>query len=64
MRVIKEHIMLIIETQSNGKNIVKIKKDWHPNRIGRAYNPNKNYVDSLAMEKVQAALLLKRSPWQ
>jgi hypothetical protein len=52
--------MLIIETQSNGKNIVKIKKDWHPNRIGRAYNPNKNYVDSRDMEKVQSVLLIKQ----
>lgn len=51
--------MLIIETQTNGQRIVKIKKDWHPNRIGRAYNPNKNYVDSGFMEKVQAALLAK-----
>jgi hypothetical protein len=52
--------MLIIEQQSNGKNIVKIKKDWHPNRIGRAYNPNKNFVDSRDMEKVQGAFLVKR----
>lgn len=52
--------MLIIEQQSNGKNIVKIKKDWHPNRIGRAYSPNKNFVDSRDMEKVQGALLVKR----
>lgn len=52
--------MLIIEQQSNGKNIVKIKRDWHPNRIGRAYNPNKNYVDSRDMEKVQSGLLLKQ----
>lgn len=52
--------MLIIEQQSNGKNIVKIKKEWHPNRIGRAYNPNKNFVDSRDMEKVQSAFLVKR----
>ena len=52
--------MLIIEQQSNGKNIVKIKKDWHPNRIGRAYNPNKNFVDTRDMERVQGALLAKR----
>ena len=56
--------MLIIEQQTNGTNIVKIKKDWHPNRIGRAYNPNKNYVDSRDMEKLQGALLLKRRVWQ
>ena len=52
--------MLIIEQQSNGKNLVKIKKDWHPNRIGRAYNPNKNYVDNRDMEKVQTAFLVKQ----
>jgi hypothetical protein len=52
--------MLIIEQQSNGKNIVKIKKDWHPGRIGRAYNANKNYVGGPVMEKLQAALLTKR----
>lgn len=51
--------MLIIEQTSNGQRIVKIKKEWHPNRIGRAYNPNKNYVDSHFMEKVQGALLAK-----
>jgi hypothetical protein len=56
--------MLIIEQQSNGKSIVKIKKDWHPNRIGRAYNPNKNYVDSPTMERVQAAMLNKQKEWK
>jgi hypothetical protein len=49
--------MLIIETQSNGKNLVKIKADWHPNRIGKAYSPNKNYIDTRCMEKLQGALL-------
>lgn len=52
--------MLIIEQQANGKNIVKIKKDWHPNRIGKAYTPNKNFVDSREMERLQGALLRKR----
>ena len=52
--------MLIIEQTSNGQRIVKIKKDWHPGRIGRAYNPNKNYVDSYFMEKLQGALLAKK----
>lgn len=55
--------MLIIEQQSNGKTVVKIKPEWHPNRIGRAYNPNKNYVDSRDMEKLQGALLAKRREW-
>jgi hypothetical protein len=52
--------MLIIEQNSNGQRIVKIKKDWHHGRIGRAYNPQKNFVDSREMEKVQHALLVKR----
>jgi hypothetical protein len=56
--------MLIIEQQSNGKTIVKIKHDWHPGRIGKAYNPNKNYVDSHCMEKLQGALLAKRVEWK
>lgn len=51
--------MLVIEQQSNGKNIVKIKKDWHPNRIGKAYAPARNYVDSSFMQKLQGALLAK-----
>jgi len=52
--------MLVIETTRNGQRMVKIKRDWHPNRIGRAYNPNKNFVDSASMERVQAALLRKQ----
>ena len=52
--------MLIIEQQANGKNIVKIKKEWHPNRVGKAYTPNRNYVDSRDMEKLQGALLARR----
>jgi hypothetical protein len=31
--------MLIIERQSNGSTVVKIKKDWNPSRIGKAYTP-------------------------
>lgn len=52
--------MLIVEQQSNGQRIVKMKRDWHPNRIGKAYNPNRNYVDTASMERVQAALLRKQ----
>lgn len=33
--------------------------DWYAGNIGRAYNPNKNYVDSYFMEKLQGALLAK-----
>lgn len=56
--------MLIIETLTNGQRIVKVKKDWHPNRVGRAYNPNKNYVDSSFMERIQGALLAKKGGWR
>ncbi|MFM7008067.1 MAG: hypothetical protein ACKO0Z_01835 [Betaproteobacteria bacterium] len=56
--------MLIIEQQSNGKNIVKIKKDWHPGRIGRAYKPSKSYVPDPMMERLQTALLDKRGQWK
>ena len=49
--------MLIIEQNSNGRRIVKLKKDWHPGRIGLAYVPGKSYVDSQSMERVQRALL-------
>lgn len=52
--------MLIVETQSNGKTITKFKRDWHPNRIGRAYAPNRNYIDSRDMERLQTALLTTR----
>jgi hypothetical protein len=51
--------MLIIEQQANGRTLVTLKKDWHPNRIGRAYAPNRNYIDTRFMEKLQSALLAK-----
>lgn len=31
--------MLILERQSNGSTVVRIKKDWNPSRIGKAYTP-------------------------
>jgi hypothetical protein len=50
--------MLIIEQQSNGQRVVKIKKDWHPGRMSSTYTPpRKNYVDGMHMERVQRALL-------
>lgn len=53
--------MLIVEHQSNGKRIVKMKRDWHPSMIGKAYvPPRRNYVDSDEMRFVQSGLL-KRS---
>jgi hypothetical protein len=51
--------MLIIEQQSNGQRIVKVKKDWHPNRVGKAYTPNNNFIDSRFMERLQSVLLAK-----
>jgi hypothetical protein len=49
--------MLIIEHQSNGKRIVKFKKDWSPNRIGKAYTPPRDTTMSRDMYKLQTALL-------
>lgn len=52
--------MLVIEHQSNGQRIVKIKRDWHPSMMGKAYIPRpKNYVDNLPMQRLQTALLKK-----
>ena len=52
--------MLIIETTSNGQRMVKVKKDWHPGRMGSQYTPpRKNYVDGRSAERVQRALLKK-----
>lgn len=56
--------MLVIEKIANGRTIVVIKRDWYPGRIGKAYAPGKNYVDSRFMEKVQGALLAKRVEWK
>ena len=53
--------MLILETQSNGRTKVVLRKDWHPGLIGRGHVPKpKNYVDSDEMSFVQSGLL-KRS---
>jgi hypothetical protein len=52
--------MLIIEYYSNGQRMVKIKKDWHPSLISKAYIPRqRNYVDGTNMERLQTALLKK-----
>jgi len=48
--------MLIIERQSNGSTVVKIKKDWNPSRIGRAYTPPQNPLTRDAY-RLQTALL-------
>lgn len=31
--------MLIVEKTSNGRTIVRLHKDWHPNRISKGYQP-------------------------
>lgn len=48
--------MLVIEHHSNGQRIVKIRKDWHPSMMGKAYVP-RNYVEGRFMEKLQETLL-------
>lgn len=54
--------MLVVEHQSNGQRIVKIKRDWHPSMMGKAYMPRqKNYVEGVHMERLQRALLDTRS---
>lgn len=52
--------MLVIEHQSNGQRIVKVRKDWHVGRMSSAYTPpQRNHVNSDEMRLVQAALLRK-----
>ena len=52
--------MLIIEYKNNGRNVVKLRKDWTPARIGRAYTPPKqNNVQSDDAHKLQTALIGK-----
>ncbi len=50
--------MLIIEYNSNGKHIVKLRKDWHPGRIGRSYTPPRQPM-SVDAYKIQTLLLKK-----
>lgn len=50
--------MLITERTSDGRTIVRLHKDWHPNRIGRAYIPKQpNHVASRDAYIIQSALL-------
>jgi hypothetical protein len=52
--------MLVIEHTSNGQRIVKLRKDWHPSMMSKAYQPRqKNYVDGIHMQRLQTALLRK-----
>lgn len=52
--------MLVIEYKENGRNIIKIRKDWSPSRIGRAYTPPiQNNVRSKDAFKLQTAYIGK-----
>ena len=54
--------MLTIEENRNGQRMVVVKKDWHPGRIGRAYQrPLPNYVTSKDALTLQRAFLRKQS---
>jgi hypothetical protein len=50
--------MLIVEQLRNGQRIVVMKKDWHPNRISKAYQrPLPNHVQSEDAWRLQTAFL-------
>jgi hypothetical protein len=52
--------MLVIEYKQNGRNIVKIRKDWSPSRIGKAYTPPvQNHVQEKDAHKIQTAYIGK-----
>lgn len=52
--------MLIIEYTSNGRNIVKFRRDWTPARISRAYvPPMRTYQFDRDAMRVQKAMLNK-----
>jgi len=52
--------MLIIEYTSNGRNIVKFRKDWTPSRISRAYiPPMRTYQFDTDAKRLQKALIGK-----
>jgi len=54
--------MLIVEQLRNGQRIVVMKKDWHPNRISKAYQrPLPNHVQSEDAWRLQTAYLRKQS---
>lgn len=52
--------MLIIEYISNGRNIVKFRKDWTPARISRAYiPPMRTHQFTKDAERIQKAFIGK-----
>ena len=49
--------MLIVEKQNNGRTIVRLHKDWHPNRISKGYQPPmRNYMTDSSI-RIQTGLL-------
>ena len=51
-------MMLVTERTSDGRTIVRLHKDWHPDRIGKAYVPPiKNNVQSKDAYKIQTAFI-------
>jgi len=51
-------VMLITEYTTDGRTIVRFRKDWNPSRISKGYvAPLKNYVESKDACKLQRALL-------
>lgn len=50
--------MLVTERTSDGRTIVRLHKDWHPDRIGKAYvAPIKNHVQSKDAYRIQTAFI-------
>lgn len=52
--------MLIVERTSDGRRIVRLHADWHPGRIGLAWYPRQKNFPSRDMDRLQAALLLRK----
>ena len=51
--------MLIVEKTSNGRTIVRIKRDWHPGRLGLAYVPK---VRSMSDGEIRWQKVLCKKP--
>jgi len=54
--------MLITERTSDGRTIVRLHKDWHPDRISKSYTPPRpRYPISKDAWNIQTAFLRKQS---
>jgi len=54
--------MLITERTSDGRTIVRLHKDWHPDRISKSYTPPRpRYHLSKDAWNIQTAFLRKQS---